>query len=93
MQHLIREDLPISLVMAGIPKAVSDLLNEDVSTFLRRADQVDLRDVPIPDVRDALATTFSDTGVTTVMISSIVLPKPPGVIRFSSSLLATTFGG
>lgn len=63
VQHLIREDLPIALVMAGIPKAVSDLLNEDVSTFLRRADRIDLRDVPIRDVREALAHTFEETSV------------------------------
>jgi hypothetical protein len=63
VQHLIREELPIGLLMAGIPKAVSDLLNEDVSTFLRRADRIDLQDVPISDVRDALARTFAETGV------------------------------
>lgn len=63
IQHLIREDQPIALLMAGIPKAVSDLLDEDVSTFLRRADRVDLHDVPIADVRDALQQTFESTGV------------------------------
>lgn len=64
VQHLIREDLPIGLLMAGIPKAVADLLNEDVSTFLRRADRIDLTGVPLQDVREALARTFADTGVT-----------------------------
>lgn len=64
IQHLIREGLPVALLMAGIPKAVSDLLNEDVSTFLRRADRVDLRDVATADVRSALAETFASTGVT-----------------------------
>jgi hypothetical protein len=63
VQHLIREDLPIGLLVAGIPKAVSDLLNEDVSTFLRRADRIDLKDVPIHDVQAALAVTFADTGI------------------------------
>ena len=50
IQHLIREDLPISLLTAGIPKAVSDLLNEDVSTFLRRADRIDLGHVPLSEI-------------------------------------------
>jgi hypothetical protein len=63
VQHLIRENLPISLVMAGIPKAVSDLLNENVSTFLRRADRVRLRDVPLSLVQEALAQTFNETGI------------------------------
>ena len=63
IQHLIREELPISLLAAGIPKAVSDLLNENVSTFLRRADRIDLRDVLIFEVEAAFAATFADTGV------------------------------
>lgn len=63
VQHLVRENLPVSLVMAGIPKAVSDLLNEDVSTFLRRADRIDLEDVPVPVVQEAFQTTFSESGV------------------------------
>lgn len=63
VQHLIREDLPIGLLMAGIPKSVADLLNEDVSTFLRRADRIDLTSVRLRDVREALAQTFADTGV------------------------------
>jgi len=64
IQHLIREGRPVSLLLAGIPRAVSDLLNEDVSTFLRRADQVELKDVPIKDVERALAEIFDNTKVT-----------------------------
>lgn len=30
VQHLIRERLPIGLVLAGLPKSVEDLLNEGV---------------------------------------------------------------
>lgn len=63
IQHLIREELPVSLLVAGIPKSVSDLLNERVSTFLRRAERVDLRDVLIWEVEAAFAQTFRDTGI------------------------------
>lgn len=63
VQHLIREDLPIALAMAGLPKAVSDLLNGGVSTFLRRAERYDLHSAEIPAVRDAFEETFKDSGV------------------------------
>lgn len=63
IQHFIRQDLPIALVMAGISVAVSDLLNENVSTFLRRADRVDLTDVPVPEVRAAFLDTFARSGL------------------------------
>nr|WP_272878707.1 ATP-binding protein [Rothia nasimurium] len=50
VQHYIRESLPIALVFAGLPAAVSDLLNEGVATFLRRADRIDLAAVPVEAV-------------------------------------------
>lgn len=64
VQHLIREDLPIGMALAGLPKAVYDLLNEGVTTFLRRAERYDLASTSIDEVRQAFAETFSDSGVT-----------------------------
>lgn len=63
VQHLIRQDLPVGMLMAGLPGAVSTLLNEGVSTFMRRAERVDLHDASISEVRTALESTFSGTGV------------------------------
>lgn len=50
LQHYVRDALPIAFVCAGLPAAVSDLLNEGVATFLRRADKIDLHSVRIKDV-------------------------------------------
>lgn len=36
------------MALAGLPSAVSELLDDDVLTFLRRADQHVLGDVPLP---------------------------------------------
>ncbi|UKA59392.1 ATP-binding protein [Arthrobacter sp. FW306-2-2C-D06B] len=63
VQHLIRENLPIGLVLAGLPKAVEDLLNEGVSTFLRRAEKYDLHRTSIDEVTEAFRNTFSESGV------------------------------
>lgn len=63
VQHMIREGLPIGLIAGGLPAAVSDLLDEGVSTFLRRAERVDLHSASVADVREALAATFEATGV------------------------------
>ena len=59
VQHFIREALPISLIFAGLPAAVSDLLNEGVATFLRRADRIDLQAVPIDEVQKSYQETFA----------------------------------
>lgn len=63
VQHLIQYDLPIALVVAGLPRPVSDLLNECVSTFLRGAKRQNLRNVPLPEVRHALGGTFRNSNI------------------------------
>ncbi|WP_369045637.1 AAA family ATPase [Sinomonas sp. P10A9] len=62
VQHFIREGLPIGLVFAGLPAAVSDLLNEGVATFLRRADRIDLHGASIEEVQRSYEQTFAAGG-------------------------------
>lgn len=59
VQHFIRDGLPVALVFAGLPAAVSDLLNEGVATFLRRADRVDLHAAAVDDVETSYRQTFT----------------------------------
>lgn len=58
VQHLIREDRNISLMMAGIPSSVRPLLASEGGTnpitFLRRANQIELGPVGDDDVAEAL---------------------------------------
>ena len=56
LQHAFREERPVAFVGAGLPAAVADLLNDDVLTFLRRADRHHLGPVDDADVADALRT-------------------------------------
>ncbi|TFB71883.1 ATP-binding protein [Cryobacterium glaciale] len=62
IQHFIQDQLPIGLVFAGLPSAVSDLLNEGVATFLRRADKIDLHAAAVRDVEASFAETFTAAG-------------------------------
>ncbi|GAA4428746.1 ATP-binding protein [Georgenia halophila] len=64
IQHLISEDREIALAVAGLPSAVSDLLNDEILTFLRRAAREELSDVPLEQVRDAFAKTITESGRT-----------------------------
>lgn len=63
VQHYIRDSLPIAVVFAGLPAAVSDLLNEGVATFMRRADRIDLATVSVADVVRSYRQTFVPLGV------------------------------
>jgi len=53
-QHWIREDRAVSIVAAGLPQPVEDLLADPVLTFLRRAHRIPLGQVDDGDVAQAL---------------------------------------
>lgn len=74
VQHFIRDRLPIALLFAGLPAAVSDLLNEGVATFLRRADRIDLHSAAIDEVESSFAETFA----------ALEPPLDPALIRIAA---------
>lgn len=54
VQHAFREERELAFAGAGLTAAVSDVLNDDVLTFLRRADRHHLGRVAVEEVRRAL---------------------------------------
>jgi GTPase SAR1 family protein len=65
-QHLIREEYPVSLVMASLPNVISDILNDDILTFLRRAKRVHLEYVDVAlvklDYQEVFANVLGEAG-------------------------------
>ena len=53
-----------AIVFAGLPYMVNDLLDNEVTTFLRRALRRELDNVPLPDVKNAFLETVADSGKT-----------------------------
>ncbi|CAB0516751.1 ATP-binding protein [Corynebacterium diphtheriae] len=68
IQHLVREDLNISVAMAGIPQSIKPLLASEEGknpvTFLRRANRIDLGLIDNNEVRKALAEPVEKVGFT-----------------------------
>lgn len=64
IQHLIRDERNVAFVFAGLPTIASKWLNDEVLTFLRRAQAEQLGDIPLLTVRDALEDTFRESGIT-----------------------------
>lgn len=72
IQHVITDsdesDVPdadkksVAIVFAGLPYMINDLLDNKVTTFLRRALRRELANVPLPDVKNAFLMTVSDSG-------------------------------
>lgn len=62
IQHAFRERRNVAFVGAGLPSAVDDLLSDEVSTFLRRADRRHLRTVRPEEVAAAIAVPVRQAG-------------------------------
>ena len=63
VQHLTSEDRNLAFVFAGLPSMASKWLNDDVLTFLRRAQPERLGDVSLMEVSESLSDTFHETGM------------------------------
>ena len=86
-QHLVREGRNVGLAMAGLPSSISDLLNDDVLTFLRRAVPVELTDIPLSDVEFALKSTVEETGRTIAPDALAVATTATGGFPFMIQLV------
>ena len=62
VQHLSRKKHNVAFVFAGLHSMVEDAINDDVLTFLHRAERMHLADVPLPDVRKAFEKTITENG-------------------------------
>lgn len=62
LQHLIRDGREIAFAAAGLPSEVSDLLSDEVLTFLRRADRHVLGAVGAGEVERTLRETVEAAG-------------------------------
>ncbi|WP_165173685.1 hypothetical protein [Adlercreutzia sp. ZJ242] len=62
-QHLVGEGKDIAIAMAGLPHAVSGVLNDKILTFLNRARKVRLEPIGLPAVRIYYAHAFRELGI------------------------------
>nr|WP_241429210.1 ATP-binding protein [Agrococcus sp. ARC_14] len=64
VQHLMREDRRIAIVAAGVPASIAAALDADGLTFFRRAQQVRLDTLTLPETRAAVAEPVRSRGRT-----------------------------
>ena len=72
-QHLIREKFDVSLVLAGLPNVISDILNDSVLTFLRRANQTQLDNVEISLVKHDFKEVFKAFDISSGILESAAM--------------------
>ncbi len=62
-QHLVGEEKNIAIVMAGLPHAVSGVLNDSVLTFLNRAYKSNLGPIKISEIKSYYTEAFKKLGL------------------------------
>lgn len=63
-QHLVGEGKNIAIAMAGLPTSISNVLNDDVLTFLNRSHKVTLGPIPLSDIAAYYRSAFQRAGKT-----------------------------
>lgn len=62
-QHFVGRGYNIALIMAGLPRCVSSTLNDKVSTFLYRAERIELGPIATDDIYLYFAQSFSQMNI------------------------------
>lgn len=62
-QQLVGDGKNIAICMAGLPASISDVLNDDVLTFLNRASKIRLQAIGLASIRSYYASTFEAAGL------------------------------
>ncbi|MDR1042997.1 MAG: hypothetical protein LBL54_03745 [Clostridiales Family XIII bacterium] len=62
-QHLVGDAMNVAFAMAGLPGAVSSVLNDDILTFLNRAHKVHLGPLPLNEISSYFFRIFSDMNI------------------------------
>ena len=79
-QDLVMREYSVSMVLAGLPLVVSDILNDDVLTFLRRAKQVELENVELMIVEHEFKKIF--LGISTNLTQDVVTKAAAGTYGY-----------
>jgi len=63
-QHLVGEGKNIAIAIAGLPGAISNVMNDDILTFLNRAHKVELTPLSLNDISLLYSKRFAEDGKT-----------------------------
>lgn len=61
-QIMLRDNLSVALLMAGLPENISEIQNDDVLTFLLRANRITLNPLDVESIKTSYARIFRSAG-------------------------------
>ena len=62
-QHLVGDGMNVAVAMAGLPNAISSVLNDKILTFLNRAHKASLNPLPVNDVSGCFYKALADLNI------------------------------
>ena len=79
-QDLVMREYSVSMVIAGLPSVVTDMINDDILTFLRRAKQIELENIELMVVEYEFKKVFLSAG--TGLTEEVVLKAAAGTYGY-----------
>jgi hypothetical protein len=86
-QIMLRDNLQVSLLMAGLPENVSEIQNDDVLTFLLRANRITLDPLAAESIKNSYAHIFSKAGFKIELPALLYMTKQTMGFAYAFQLL------
>ncbi|MBC8743745.1 ATP-binding protein [Lactobacillus sp. Marseille-P7033] len=86
-QIMLRDNLNVSLLMAGLPENVSEIQNDDVLTFLLRANRITLNPLDVESIKNSYAHIFKEAGYQLDIPTVIYMTKQTKGFAYAFQLL------
>lgn len=86
-QIMLRDNLNVALLMAGLPENVSEIQNDDVLTFLLRANRITLNPLDVESIKNSYAHIFKEAGYQLDIPTVIYMTKQTKGFAYAFQLL------
>lgn len=86
-QVMLRDNLQVSLLMAGLPENVSEIQNDDVLTFLLRANRITLTPLDAESIKSSYARIFRTAGYRIDLPTLLYMTKQTLCFAYAFQLL------
>lgn len=86
-QIMLRDELNVALLMAGLPENVSEIQNDDVLTFLLRANRIVLNPLDAGSIKDSYAHIFHEAGFQINLPTLLYMTKQTKGFAYAFQLL------
>lgn len=86
-QIMLRDNLNVSLLMAGLPENVSEIQNDDVLTFLLRANRITLNPLDVESIKNSYSHIFKEANYQLELPTVLYMTKQTKGFAYAFQLL------